>query len=79
MSDLDVLGPVLVEHHAEDGRHVLLGDAEGEQQYWRLGPNAGRRLAALVPLDGDLSLRLESVRRLYRRLQGKPAGPPPRR
>ncbi|OZA90615.1 MAG: hypothetical protein B7X76_03650 [Azorhizobium sp. 39-67-5] len=61
-----------------DGRHLVLQDQEGAHRVWLRGLRAGTRMAALVPLDDDVLLRLAGLLRLRRRLEGRAAGPVPR-
>jgi hypothetical protein len=61
-----------------DGRHIVLQDQEGAHRVWLRGLRPGAQMAALVPLDDDVLLRLAGLLRLRRRLRGRPAGPVPR-
>ena len=61
-----------------DGRHVVVQDRGGAHRLWLRGLRPGARMAALVPLDHDVLLRLAGLLRLRRRLDGRPAGPVPR-
>jgi hypothetical protein len=61
-----------------DGRHVVLPDRDGAHHLWLRGLRPGAPMAALVPLDDDVLLRLTGLSRLRRRLDGRSAGPVPR-
>jgi hypothetical protein len=61
-----------------DGRHVLLGDQEGDHRLWLSNAWIGDRLAGLVVLDHRFALRIAALQRLYRRLAGRSPGPLPK-
>lgn len=61
-----------------DGHHAVLPDRDGAHRLWLRGVRPGVRMAALVPLDDDVLLRLAGLLRLGRHLDGRPAGPVPR-
>ncbi len=61
-----------------DGRHVVLPDHDGAHRLWLRGVRPDVPMAALVPLDDDVLLRITGLLRLRRRLDGRPAGPVPR-
>ncbi len=65
-----ILGP--------DGHHVVLQDRDGTHRLWLRGLRPAVKIAALVPLDDDVLLRLAGLLRLRRHLDGRPAGPVPR-
>jgi len=73
------LPSIAADRQGEDGRHLVLADPAGDLRVWVTDPTPARKLAVLIPLDGDFSLRLESARRFHRRLLGQAAGPLPRR
>jgi hypothetical protein len=62
---------------ASDGWHVLLRIENVEHRLWlRDQPQIGETYAAELPFDGDFELRAHAARRLWRALDGRPAGPP---
>ena len=61
-----------------DGRHLVLQDDDGAHRLWLRGLRPGAQMAALVPLDANVLLRLAGLLRLERHLDGRPAGPLPR-
>jgi hypothetical protein len=61
-----------------DGRHVVLQDLEGAHRLWLRNVQAGIGMAALIPLDETVLLRIAGLLRLRRRLAGKAPGPVPR-
>jgi len=70
--------PGVIAIQGQDGRHVVLPDRDGAHRLWLRGVRLGAPMAALVPLDDDVLLRLTGLLRLRRRLDGRPAGPVPR-
>lgn len=68
------LVPVL---RASDGMHGIIPDAQGDHRLWFSQGTARIRLAILVPLDEDLMVRLNSIRRFHRLLTGRPVRPIP--
>lgn len=70
--------PGFIAVQAPDGRHVVLPDRDGAHRLWLRGVRPGAPMAALVPLDDDVLLRITGLLRLRRRLDGRPAGPVPR-
>ncbi len=73
--DLDGLLPVAWSVDAEDGRHVVIDDAEGCHRLWLVNDAHTHGSTFLIPFDDDFSARLHSLQRLHRRLSGKRAGP----
>jgi hypothetical protein len=61
-----------------DGRHLVLQDHDGAHRLWLRGLRPGAQMAALIPLDANVLLRLAGLLRLERHLDGCPAGPLPR-
>jgi hypothetical protein len=61
-----------------DGRHVLLGDQEGDHRLWLPNIWIGDRLAGLVVLDDKFALRIAALQRLHRRLARRWPGPLPK-
>jgi hypothetical protein len=72
------LAPGFTEFRGSDGRHVISPDLHGEHRMWLRDPDSQKPLAALVPLDEDLLLRIAGLLRLQRHLDGRPSGPLPR-
>lgn len=70
--------PGFIAVQAPDGRHVVLPDRDGAHRLWLRGVRPGAPMAALVPLDDDVLLRITGLLRLRRRLEGCPASPVPR-
>lgn len=61
----------------DDRRHELWPDDGDHQQVLIMGRPAGSMpVAAIVPLDAHTTARLDAVRRLWRRLTGRPASTP---
>lgn len=77
--DPSALPSIAADRQGEDGRHMVVADPDGDHRLWLTDAVPGRRLAALIPLDGNFRLRLESALRFHRHLLGERAGPPPRR
>jgi hypothetical protein len=61
-----------------DGRHILLGDPEGNHWLWLPNVWIGDKLSGLVVFDDRFALRIAALQRLYRRLGGRSAGPLPK-
>jgi hypothetical protein len=60
-------------------RHIVLAEPEGDHRICLVDVHRKEgALAALIPMGGDVPVRLEATQRLQRRLCGRPAGPPPR-
>lgn len=76
--DPHALGALLADLAGIEGRHVIVADAAGEHRLWLRDPQAGRPLAAVIPLDKDFLTRIASLLRFQRRLLGRAAGPLPR-
>ncbi|MBS0546118.1 MAG: DUF2285 domain-containing protein [Proteobacteria bacterium] len=55
----------------------MLIEAEGAHRLWLQGVSLGAPLAALLPLDDNIALRIAGLQRFHRRLVGRPAGPLP--
>jgi hypothetical protein len=61
---------------ASDGWHVLLRIRDVEHRLWlKEPPVADPAYAAELPFDGDFEIRAHAARRLWRALNGRPAGP----
>ncbi len=61
---------------ASDGWHVLLRIDGVEHRLWlRESPVAEQAYAAELPFDEDFEIRAHAARRLWRALNGRPAGP----
>ena len=61
---------------ASDGWHVLLRIGGVEHRLWlREPPVAGSAYAAELRFDGDFEIRAHAAHRLWRALNGRPAGP----
>ena len=70
--------PGVIAIQGPDGRHVVLEDRDGAHRLWLRGVRPGAPMAALIPLDDDVLLRVSGLLRLSRRLDRRPAGPVPR-
>jgi hypothetical protein len=68
----------LIAYDGRDGRHVILQDLQGAHQLWLRDVQAGVGMAAIIPLDESVLLRVAGLLRLQRRLAGKLPGPVPR-
>ncbi len=68
----------LIAHDGADGRHVVLQDVQGAHRLWIRDVQAGMGMAAIIPLDETVLLRVAGLLRLQRRLAGKTPGPIPR-
>ena len=55
----------------------IVNDADGPMSLWLKGERPALPMAALVPLDETVLLRLAGLMRLKRRLDRQPAGPLP--
>jgi hypothetical protein len=61
---------------ASDGWHVFLRIRNVEHRLWlKEPPVADAAYAAELPFDGDFEIRAHAARRLWRALNGRPAGP----
>ncbi|TBR26374.1 MAG: DUF2285 domain-containing protein [Reyranella sp.] len=73
---LDRLPPSIdVRHFGE--RRCIVNDVDGPHSLWLKGERAALPMAALVPLDETVILRLAGLVRLKRRLDRHPSGPLP--
>jgi hypothetical protein len=72
---IDDLSPILASVMTNDGRHVLLADADGYHQVWLVGGRHPRGSSFVIPRDDDRAARMHAVRRLERRLAGERSGP----
>ena len=61
-----------------DGNRVLLIEGESPHLFWLRDASSSTPLAALVPLDDSVGLRVAGLLRFERRLHGRPAGPLPK-
>lgn len=68
----------LIAYDGRDGRHVVLQDLQGAHRVWLREVQAGMGMAAIIPLDETVLLRVAGLLRLQRRLAGKTSGPIPR-
>jgi hypothetical protein len=60
-----------------DGNHVVLIEGESTHRLWPRDVGLGAPVAALVPLDDKIALRIAGLQRFHRRLTGLPPGPLP--
>ncbi len=58
--------------------HYVLNDAGGAHRLWLRDLSSEMPIAALIPLDESVLLRLAGLLRFLRHLDGRPAGPLPR-
>jgi hypothetical protein len=65
------------DHPGSDGNHVVLMEGESAHRLWPRDVGLGARVAALVPLDDNIALRIAGLQRFHRRLAGLPPGPLP--
>ena len=68
----------LIAYDGRDGRHVVLQDLQGAHRLWLRDVQAGAGMAAIIPLDESVLLRVAGLLRFQRRLAGKSPGPVPR-
>jgi hypothetical protein len=68
----------LIAYDGGDGRHLVLRDLSGAHQVWLRDLQAGAGMAAIIPLDESVLLRVAGLLRLQRRFAGKSPGPVPR-
>jgi hypothetical protein len=68
----------LLDHKGDDGRHIVLQDPQGAHRVWLRDVRIGTGLAALIPLDEGVLLRVAGLLRLQSRLAGGFVGPVPR-
>ena len=73
---LDRLPPSIDPRRGGKGR-CIVNDADGPHSLWLEGARPALPMAALVPLDETVLLRLAGLVRLKRRLDRHPAGPLP--
>ncbi len=73
---LDRLRPSMEPQRGGEG-HCLVNDADGPMSLWLKGERPALPMAALVPLDETVLLRLAGLVRLKRRLDRHSAGPLP--
>lgn len=72
--------PVPVSAHEEgEGLHLTASAAGGTLNLWMSTGALSRKAAFIIPLDGNIDIRLHSLRRALRWLDGRPPGPPARR
>lgn len=62
-----------------DGLHLMASAAGSKLNVWMPTRGLSRKAAFIIPLDGNLDIRLHSLRRALRWLDGRPPGPPARR
>jgi len=60
-----------------DNGHYLLNAPPGAQPLWLRDVRPGTPIAALIPLDGSVLLRVAGLLRLQHHLDGRPLGPLP--
>lgn len=60
--------------HSDGEKHSILSDADGAHSIWLKDDSPALPMAALVPLDETVLLRLAGLIRLKRRLDRHPAG-----
>lgn len=77
LASSDLAGQLIV-YDGPDGRHVVLQDLQGAHRLWLRDVQAGAGMAAIIPLDESVLLRVAGLLRLQRRLAGKSPGPVPR-
>lgn len=70
------LRPSIDRQHGGEG-HCIVNDVDGAHRLWLEGERPALPMAALVPLDETVLLRLAGLVRLKRRLDRHPAGPIP--
>lgn len=68
----------LIAYDGRDGRHVVLQDRSGAHHLWLREMHPAMGLAAVIPLDETVLLRVAGLLRLQRHLAGKIPGPIPR-
>jgi hypothetical protein len=71
------LSPLLSTERSGE-RHGVVNDSDGPHRLWLHGLRTAMPMAALVPLDETVLLRLAALLRFKRRLDGHPAGALPR-
>jgi hypothetical protein len=76
--DLRDVASGFAESRESDGRHIVLPDLHGEHRLWLRDPDSRGPLAALIPLDENVLLRVAGLLRFQRHLAGHPSGPLPR-
>jgi len=64
-------------YDGSDGRHVVLRALQGAHRLWLRDVHTGTGMAAIIPLDDAILLRVASLLRLQRRFAGGSAGPVP--
>ena len=69
--------PLSIDPQRGRERRCIVNDADGPLSLWLEGERPALPMAALVPLDETVLLRLAGLIRLKRRLDRRPAGPLP--
>ena len=65
-------------YDGSDGHHVVLQALQGAHRLWLRDVQTGTAMAAIIPLDDSVLLRVAGLLRLQRRFAGELAGPVPR-
>jgi hypothetical protein len=65
-------------YDGSDGRHVVLQALQGAHRLWLRDVHTGTGMAAVIPLDESVPLRVAGLMRLQRHLAGGLPGPVPR-
>jgi hypothetical protein len=76
--DPTILTPIAAAHRDDIGYRHIIKDPDGFLEIASDSDQALRHPAVILPLDASIDLRIDALRRLVRRLRGKPAGSIPR-
>ncbi|MDX3927939.1 DUF2285 domain-containing protein [Rhizobium sp. LC145] len=64
----------MVVRDSRAGLHLQLSGREGDLNLWLPHGRTPLRAAFIIPIDNDIEIRLHSIQRAFRLLQGKPIG-----
>lgn len=76
MIDMSVLGDIVAEHEAPDGRHMVVANPDGVHRLWLREPQLGAPPAVIIPADRNFAQCIAAVTRFERRLRGVGCGQP---
>jgi hypothetical protein len=74
--DMSVLGDIVAEHEAPDGRHMVVANPDGVHRLWVREPQLGAPLAVIIPADRNFAQRIAAATRFERQLRDVGCGQP---